>query len=293
MTPLLYGGSIFAATERSSLPCDHVHATADEFARWLYELAQETVPPKESRPLVCASYINGRRLAGGAVVGSSGLWLDHDGKDGITWPEALATLLPFRHIAVNTFNHTAAMPKYRVWIPSRRWLTADEYKMAWRALFADLTGRGAAGFDRTPSSAASIFYLPSRSRDGLSIWHDHGGDLLDVDSLIARWRRIEAVQDRIYAERAMLRPPSKATATSVSTALERISPDERDTWFRVGCALWHEFGEDGRAQWDEWSRRSAKFNHADQGKTWRSIRSGRVNRPITIATILKKAKDGR
>jgi hypothetical protein len=277
--------------EHSSRPCDHVHGTADEFARWLHGLAQETVPSKESRPLVCASYINGQRLAGGAVFGASGLWLDHDCDGGITPPDALATLLPFRHVAVNTFNHTSAVPRYRVWIPCRRWLNADEYKMAWRALYADLTGRGAAGFDRSPSSAASIFYLPSKSKDGLSVWHDHSGDLLDVDALIARWRRIEAIQDRISAERAMLRPPSKATAAGVRTALKRISADERDTWFRVGCALWHEFGEDGRMLWDAWSQRSAKFNRADQDKTWRSIRKGRTNRPITIATIFKMAKE--
>jgi hypothetical protein len=289
MTPLLYGGSIFAATERSSRPCDHVYGTIDDFARWLHGLAQETVPSKESRPLVCASYINGRRLAGGAIVGASGLWLDHDGTDGITPPGSLPSLLPYRHVAVNTYNHTATVPKYRVWIPCRRWLTADEYKTAWRALYADLAGRGAAGFDRSPSSAASIFYLPSKSRDGLSVWHDHGGDLLDVDTLIARWRRIEDVQDRISAERAMLRPPSKATAAGVRTALERISADERDTWFRVGCALWHEFGEAGRALWDAWSQRSSKFTRAGQAKTWRSIRRGRVRRPITIATVFKMA----
>jgi hypothetical protein len=107
-----------------------------------------------------------------------------------------------------------------------------------------------------------------------------------------RSHALEAVQERLQQERALRSRHHKATAADIEAALKNVLADSRNTWFRVGCALWHEFGEDGRLLWDAWSQGSAKFNRADQDKTWRSIRSKRVPKPITIGTVFALAKEG-
>ena len=171
-------------------------------------------------------------------------------------------------------------------------VTPSNYKAVWRTLYSDLKAKGAVGIDTAPSSAISLFYLPCVSRSGESVWIDHGGELLHPDPLVRRWHALETVQERLQQERALRPMLNKASVAEVEAALKKVSADDRTTWFRVGCALWHEFGEEGRLLWDLWSQGSAKYNRADQDKTWRSIRSKRVTRPITIGTLFALARDG-
>ena len=107
-----------------------------------------------------------------------------------------------------------------------------------------------------------------------------------------RWHALEAVQERLHQERRTLRATRNraATVAQVEVALNNVPADDRNTWFRVGCALCHEFGEDGRLLWDAWSQGSPKYNRADQDKTWRSIRSKRLSKPITLGTVFALAK---
>jgi hypothetical protein len=226
-------------------------------------------------------------------MGASGVWFDVDGKEGILAPERWPELLPAtRFVVVNTFSHTAALPKYRVWIPLTRMVIPADYKSVWRTLYSEVTAKGAVGIDPAPSSAISLFYLPCVSPSGESVWIDHGGETLDPDPLVRRWHALEAVRERLDQERALLRPMRKQTSVAeVEAALKKVPTDDRNTWFRVGCALWQEFGEQGRLLWDMWSQGSPKYNRADQDKTWRSIRSKRVLKPITLGTVFALAKD--
>ena len=50
-------------------------------------------------------------------------------------------------------------------------------------------------------------------------------------------------------------------------ALEYISPDDYDTWTKVGMALQHE-GFDVSV-WDDWSRGSRKYKGGECEKKWR------------------------
>jgi Primase C terminal 2 (PriCT-2)/Family of unknown function (DUF5906) len=80
------------------------------------------------------------------------------------------------------------------------------------------------------------------------------------------------------------------TEQQINDALDYIADvDDRDVWLRVGMAVKSYFGEGGRGLWDAWSRKSTKFDAADQGKTWNSIDSGGG---VTIATLVKLALDG-
>jgi hypothetical protein len=48
----------------------------------------------------------------------------------------------------------------------------------------------------------------------------------------------------------------------------------------------HEYGDSGRGFWDEWSRRSKKYNEPDQERTWRSFRRNGIG----IGTLFHHAK---
>ena len=68
-------------------------------------------------------------------------------------------------------------------------------------------------------------------------------------------------------------------------ALASIPADERAVWRDVGMAC---HAEGLREEWDIWSRRSDKFDSAEQDRTWDSFK----DRPggITVATIFYHAK---
>jgi Primase C terminal 2 (PriCT-2)/Family of unknown function (DUF5906) len=106
--------------------------------------------------------------------------------------------------------------------------------------------------------------------------------------------------DALAAEAPRQRSPGKAaskqskrrpyTEQQIAEALDHIAEvDDRDVWLRLGMALKSYFGASGRAVWDSWSRNSAKFDLADQDKTWNSIDP---DGGVTIGTLIKLALDG-
>lgn len=70
-------------------------------------------------------------------------------------------------------------------------------------------------------------------------------------------------------------------------ALEYISPDDYDTWTKVGMALQHE-GFDVSV-WDDWSRGSRKYKSGECEKKWKSF--GDKAEIVTGGTIVQMAKD--
>ena len=75
----------------------------------------------------------------------------------------------------------------------------------------------------------------------------------------------------------------------IRAALDHIDADDRDTWLKVGGAL-HDSGHSwGRILWDDWSRRSAKFDARDQDDTWASYRRS-TGRKAGIGTIVALAQ---
>ena len=60
----------------------------------------------------------------------------------------------------------------------------------------------------------------------------------------------------------------------VRAALSYISPEDRDTWFKMGASIMDEFGQDGFELWDDWARQAEKYNARDARDVWRSIKPG-------------------
>lgn len=59
-------------------------------------------------------------------------------------------------------------------------------------------------------------------------------------------------------------------------ALSFLSSDERETWIRYGMAL-SAIGQAGWNLWDEWSRKSKKYDPVDSMRVWRSFKPGAIN----------------
>lgn len=71
-----------------------------------------------------------------------------------------------------------------------------------------------------------------------------------------------------------------------SSALQFISPIERDTWVAMGMALQSEYGDKARDLWMNWSRQAESFRELDARSVWKSFRGTGVS----IATLYHEAK---
>lgn len=70
------------------------------------------------------------------------------------------------------------------------------------------------------------------------------------------------------------------------SALQFISPIERDVWVQMGMAMQSEFGDAGRDVWMNWSRQADSFKELDARSVWKSFRGTGVS----IATLFHEAK---
>jgi putative DNA primase/helicase len=70
------------------------------------------------------------------------------------------------------------------------------------------------------------------------------------------------------------------------SALQFISPIERDVWVSMGMALQSEFGDAARDIWMDWSRGADSFRELDARSVWKSFKGAGV----TIASLYHEAK---
>jgi hypothetical protein len=285
-----YGGTVWE-NRFVKTPIGDLEGSLEFFIGELQEMSELIYARKEDAPLIQASFANEAR-GQDHVRYSTGLWLDHDGNNGKTLPTKLARLLKCRFVAFNSYSFSPERLKYRIYIPVDRQMTADEYRIVWKFVMDELQ---APGFDPAPSNAASIFYVPCVAGSGLGFFEDHkDAPLLKVEPILERMDRIQRKIAEQEAKRAALCPPRKSMSEEeVEQLLEKLSSDDRHLWFRVGCALHHEFGEEGKVLWRRWSSHSPKYDARDQEKTWKSISTSRSRKPITIGTLIYIAKNPR
>lgn len=92
---------------------------------------------------------------------------------------------------------------------------------------------------------------------------------------------------------APVEPLSDLEVERILAALAHIDPDDRETWLRVGMSLRWTGDARARAWWDDWSRRSSKFDEREQSKAWHSIVPSREGRAtVTLGTLFAIARDG-
>lgn len=77
------------------------------------------------------------------------------------------------------------------------------------------------------------------------------------------------------------------TEKEIETALEFISPDDRDTWWKMAMAIKSELGDDGFSIWDNWSRTGSDYDERSARHTWKSCKIGGG---VTIASLVWEAQ---
>ncbi len=75
---------------------------------------------------------------------------------------------------------------------------------------------------------------------------------------------------------------------TASRALSFVSPDDRDTWIRMGMALKAEFGDAARDIWLDWSSRSDRYDQKAANASWKSFKQGGR---VGIGSLIAEAKD--
>jgi hypothetical protein len=80
-----------------------------------------------------------------------------------------------------------------------------------------------------------------------------------------------------------------ADPARIRAALEHIPADPRELWLRIGMALKSGLGEDGFGPWDQWSRRSERYQESDARTVWRSLSP---DGGVTLGTLFFEARRG-
>lgn len=73
----------------------------------------------------------------------------------------------------------------------------------------------------------------------------------------------------------------------IADALAWISPDDRETWYRMAMAVKSELGEAGFDIWDQWSQSSGEYKSRDARHVWKSCKA---HGKVTIGTLLYEAQ---
>lgn len=73
----------------------------------------------------------------------------------------------------------------------------------------------------------------------------------------------------------------------IREAVSFVSPDDRETWLKMGMAIKSEIGDSGFEVWDTWSRQADSYHARDARDVWKSIRA---NGGVTAGTLFYEAK---
>ena len=180
---------------------------------------------------------DGRRKKGN-VLSRSMLTLDMDYGISTIWEE-ISTFFPYQCCIYSTHKHTPENPRLRLIIPLFRDVGEEEYAAVSRMVAKEI---GIDLFDDTTYEPERLMYWPSTSRNGIFVYEEKDGSLLDPDVFLNKyddWRdtstwpvssRQSEILDRSLKEQAD--PLSKegvigtfCRTYSVSTAIDTFLKD--------------------------------------------------------------------
>ena len=180
---------------------------------------------------------DGRRKKGN-VLSRSIITLDMDYGTSTIWEE-ISTFFPYQCCIYSTHKHTPENPRLRLIIPLFRDVGEEEYAAVSRMVAKEI---GIDLFDDTTYEPERLMYWPSTSRNGIFVYEEKDGSLLDPDVFLNKyddWRdtstwpvssRQSEVLDRSLKEQAD--PLSKegvigtfCRTYSVSTAIDTFLKD--------------------------------------------------------------------
>ena len=177
-----FRGSILSSITSTRVLSEVCTDTIDEFEWNLRRVYKDKLLHKEDNLLLCPSKFlktpeadKPRGLDNVEFV--NGIWLDKD-KNGIG-PKQFADLFPTLRMTIySTFSSTKKCVRYRVYIPTSRGMTTDEYKAVVKGIIENVEEVGyhdkddksnrnekVHGFDKSKYHAVSLFYLPCQPAD--------------------------------------------------------------------------------------------------------------------------------
>lgn len=124
----------------------------------------------------------GRRKKG-YVLSRSLLTLDMDYGTSEIW-EQITLLFDFKCCMYSTHKHTQESPRLRLIIPLAREINEEEYAAVARIVAKEI---GIDLFDDTTYEAERLMYWPSTSSNGVFLYKENDGDLLNPDHYLAKY----------------------------------------------------------------------------------------------------------
>ena len=125
---------------------------------------------------------DGRRKKGN-VLSRSMLTLDMDYGTSTIWEE-ISTFFPYRCCIYSTHKHTPEHPRLRLIIPLFRDVGEEEYAAVSRMVAKEI---GIDLFDDTTYEPERLMYWPSTSRNGVFVYEEKDGSLLDPDMFLNKY----------------------------------------------------------------------------------------------------------
>lgn len=128
--------------------------------------------------------LKGGRRKKDCVVFRSGLTLDMDYATADI-PEQIEMFFDFRCLIYSTHKHTPEHSRLRLIIPLSRNVSPDEYTAVARKVAEEI---GMELFDDTTYEPSRLMYWPSTSSDGEFVFRDIEGEILNPDTVLAKYR---------------------------------------------------------------------------------------------------------
>lgn len=125
---------------------------------------------------------DGRRKKGN-VLSRSMLTLDMDYGTSTIWEE-ISTFFPYQCCIYSTHKHTPEHPRLRLIIPLFRDVGEEEYAAVSRMVAKEI---GIDLFDDTTYEPERLMYWPSTSRNGVFVYEEKDGSLLDPDEFLNKY----------------------------------------------------------------------------------------------------------
>lgn len=125
---------------------------------------------------------DGRRKKGN-VLSRSMLTLDMDYGTSTIWEE-ISTFFPYQCCIYSTHKHTPEHPRLRLIIPLFRDVGEEEYAAVSRMVAKEI---GIDLFDDTTYEPERLMYWPSTSRNGIFVYEEKYGSILDPDEFLNKY----------------------------------------------------------------------------------------------------------
>jgi predicted P-loop ATPase len=125
---------------------------------------------------------DGRRKKGN-VLSRSMLTLDMDYGISTIWEE-ISTFFPYQCCIYSTHKHTPENPRLRLIIPLFRDVGEEEYAAVSRMVAKEI---GIDLFDDTTYEPERLMYWPSTSRNGIFVYEEKDGSILDPDEFLNKY----------------------------------------------------------------------------------------------------------